>query len=127
MRTISFLLAMTIAAGLLAGGPVYADSGAIRTMANIAMNMNHFPSDEDKAALKTIIDSDDASDEEAEIALAMSNMEHKLSEEDAERLQDIVDDPDADEDAQALARVLLGFNHSAGSEAKATLAALAAN
>lgn len=127
MKTMKILSAGLLIAALFAAGMAQADSAAIRTMANIAMNMNHFPSDEDKAALKAIIDSDDASEDEADIALAMSNIEHKLTSEDAERLTDIANDSSSDDAARKLAGVLLKFNHAAGDAEKATLTALAAN
>ena len=79
--------------GLVATGSLaLADSDAIRSMARITMNLNHFPSDADKEALKSIVDSDDSSEEEASIAMALMNLQHKVGEADAERLADIVDD-----------------------------------
>jgi hypothetical protein len=126
MRKTAMVLAGIGITALLAGGVALADSEAIRAMAKITMGLNHFPSDDDKAALKTIIDSDESSEEEASIAMAISNMQHKITEADAERLQDILDDDMSDEAARKLAAVLLGINHSASDEDKATLATLAA-
>ena len=110
---------------LLSSGIVLADEAAIKTMARITMSLNHFPSDDDKAKLKGIIDSDDSSDEAADIALAISNMEHKVSEDDVERLEDIISDDRTGDDARALASILLRFNHAPSDEDKKTLAALA--
>jgi hypothetical protein len=110
---------------LLIAGLAIADSAATRTLARVTMNLNHFPSDEDKVALKEIIDSDDSSEEEAAIALALVNMQHKVTEKDAERLADIIDDDTSDASARKLAGILLGVNHTPSDGDKAALAALA--
>lgn len=127
MNKIRFALAGVIVMSLLAAGLAYADSAAIRTMARITMSLNHFPSDDDKASLKAIVDSDESSEEEAAIGLALSNMKHKVTEADAERLAAIVDDPASDASAQKLASILLKINHAASEEDKAVLATLAGN
>lgn len=110
---------------LLTAGLAVADSAAVRTLAGITMNLNHFPSDEDKVALKAIIDSDDTSEEEAAIAMALFNMQHEVTEVDADRLADIVDDDASDATARKLAGVLLGIKHVPSDDDKAALAALA--
>lgn len=110
---------------LSATGIVLAADSAIQTMARITMNLNHFPSDDDKAALQGIIDSDDSTDEEAEIAMAITNIEHKIAEKDNERLRDIVNDDNADADARQLAGIVLRINHSASDADKKALAELA--
>jgi len=125
MNKIRFALAGIVVTLLLATGLVFADSAAIRTMAKITMSLNHFPSDDDKAALKAIIDNNESSEEEAAIALALSNMQHKVTVTDAERLADIVDDPESDGSARELSGILLGVNHAPSDEDKAALAALA--
>jgi hypothetical protein len=118
-------LAGVAATLLLTAGLAFADSAAIQTMARITMSLNHFPSDDDKVALKAIIDSDDSSEEEAAIAMALSNMQHKVTAADAERLADIVDDPESDGSARQLSGILLHVNHAPSDEDKVALAALA--
>ncbi len=110
---------------LFATGLAIADSAAIRTMAKITMSLNHFPSDDDKAALDAIIDSDESSDDEAAIAMALSNMQHKVTEDDAERLMEIVNDEQSDASARKLAGILLSINHMPSNEDKSALATLA--
>jgi hypothetical protein len=110
---------------LLSASFVVADTEALRTLARITIDLNHYPSDEDKATLKTIIDSDDSSEEEAAIAMALSNMQHKVTAADAERLADIVADDLSDASARKLAGILLGIEHSPGEADKAALKALA--
>ena len=125
MRKILTGPAWLLLALIATGSPVLAESDAIRAMASITLNLNHFPSDADKAALSAIIESDDSSEEEASIAMALMNMQHKVTERDAERLADIVDDDEADANARELAGIVLGINHSASDDDKETLAALA--
>jgi hypothetical protein len=110
---------------LYSTGIVLADDGAIKTMARITMNLNHFPSDDDKATLKGIVDSDDSSEEAANIAMALANFQHEVLGKDTERLSDIVDDESSDADARKLAGILLRTNHSPSEEDKTVLAALA--
>jgi hypothetical protein len=110
---------------LFISGLAVADSAATQTLARVTMNLNHFPSDEDKVALKEIIDNDDSSEEEAAIATALSNMQHKVTEVDANRLADIVDDDESDATARKLAGIVLGINHAPSDDDKAALAALA--
>ena len=125
MNKFAFVLTAIAITSLSSSGIVLADEAAIKTMARITMNLNHFPSDDDKATLKGIIDSDESTDEAADIALAISNMEHKVSEDDVERLQDIISDDRTDADARTLASILLRFNHAPSDEDKKTPAALA--
>ena len=108
-------------------GVVLAADDAIQTMARITMSLNHFPSDDDKAALKGIIESDDSTDEEADIAMAIANMEHKVLEKDTERLTDIINDDSAGADVRKLAGIVLRINHAPSDEDKTALAALAEN
>jgi len=102
-----------------------ADSGAIQTMARITMHLNHFPSDEEKATLQGIVDSDESTEGEADIAMALANMQHKVAEKDAARLTEIVDDDSATAQERELAGILLHINHTPSDADKAKLAALA--
>jgi hypothetical protein len=110
---------------LCSTGVVLAEEAAIQTLARITMGLNHFPSDDDKAALKGIVDSDDSSEEAADIAMALANFEHKVQEKDTDRLSDIINDDGTDPDARKLASILLRTNHSPSDEDKTALAALA--
>lgn len=124
MKTIRFALAGIGIALLFAAGPVVADTDTTRTLARITINLDSHPSDEDKEILKAIIDSDDSSEEEAAIAMALSNMEHKVKPADAERLAEIVDDDLSDDSARELAGILLRIEQSPGDDDKVALAAL---
>jgi hypothetical protein len=125
MNKFALVLTGIAITSLFSTGIVLADDAAIRTMARITMSLNHFPSDDDKAALKGIIDSDDSTAEAADIATAIANIEHKVLETDTARLQDIIGNDSAGADARTLASILLRINHAASDEDKTTLAALA--
>jgi oligoendopeptidase F len=125
MKKFVFILAGIGIACLLSTGVVLAADGAIQTLARITMNLNHFPSDADKAELQAIIDSDDATEEEADIAMAVANFQHKVAEKDTERLTDIVNDDSSEADSRTLASILLRTNHTPSDDDKMALAALA--
>lgn len=124
MRKTGFAIATIGVASFLAAGFVAADTETIKALAQITMTLNHYPSDEDKAILKAIIESDDSSEEEAAIAMALANLEHQVRAVDAERLADIVDDDFSDDSARKLAGVLLNINHGPSDNDKVVLAAL---
>jgi hypothetical protein len=125
MNKFALVLTGIAITSLFSTGIVLADDAAIKTMARITMSLNHFPSDDDKAALKGIIDSDDSTEEAADIAMAIANIEHKVLEKDTDRLEDIIGDDSAGADARTLASILLRINHAPSDEDKTTLAALA--
>lgn len=126
MKKFALILASIGITWLASTGLAVADEGAIQTMARITMSLQHFPSDDDKAVLQGIIDSDDATEEEADIAMALADFEHKVLKKDTERLTDIINDDSTDADARELASILLRINHTPNDEDKAALAALAA-
>ena len=125
MNKFVFILTGIAITSLLSTGFALADDAAIKTMARITMNLNHFPSDDDKATLKGIIDSDDSTEEAAEIAMAISNIQHKVLDKDTDRLEDIISDDSTGADARKLASILLRINHTPSDADKKTLAALA--
>lgn len=118
-------MALLAAILLMISGLALAGSDSIRTMAGITMRLQHFPSDADKEQLKAIIDSDDSTEEEASIAMALMNLQHQVAAGDAQRLHAIVEDDAADGDAKTLAEILLTIKHMPSDADKARLAALA--
>jgi hypothetical protein len=118
-------LAGILVALLLAAGPAAGDSETLRILARITQNLEHNLTEEDKVVLKSIVDSDDSSEEEAAIAMALANMQHEVAGADAERLRDIVDDDLSDASARKLAAILLRINQNPADDDKLTLANLA--
>ncbi|MBT8079295.1 MAG: hypothetical protein KJO31_12020 [Gammaproteobacteria bacterium] len=127
MKIIISAVMAAVVACLIVAMPANADTDNLQTLARITMTLNHYPSDAEKATLKAIVDSDDSSEEEASIAMALYNMQHKVKEKDAERLMDIVDDETSNPVAKDIASILLEVNHSPNDADKAKLAALASN
>jgi hypothetical protein len=124
MKTGGFALAAIGFALFLVAEIVAADTATFRALAQITMKLNHYPTDEDKAILNAIIESDESLEEEAALAMALVNMEHKVKTADAERLADIAEDDFYDESVRKLASILLNINHSPSDEDKVVLAAL---
>ncbi|MDH3334557.1 MAG: hypothetical protein OEM30_09195 [Gammaproteobacteria bacterium] len=125
MENIRFVLAGIGIALLLVAGSANADIATIQALVRITMDLDQHPTEEEKGILKAIIDSDDSSEEEAAIAMALSNMQGKVTGGDAERLQDIVDDDFSDDVARRLAGILLRIEHEPGDKDRVALAALA--
>jgi len=125
MENIRFVLAGIGIALLLVAGSANADIATIQALVRITMDLDQHPTEEEKGILKAIIDSDDSSEEEAAIAMALSNMQGKVTGGDAERLQDIVDDDFSDDVARRLAGILLRIEHEPGDKDRVALATLA--
>ena len=102
-----------------------ASTETIQSLAQMTMNLDKPLSDADKALLDAIIDSDDATDEEATIALALSHYDQGLAPGDVDRLYEIVQDDFYDESARTLAGILLRLNTTPEANDAATLASLA--
>ena len=89
----------------------FADAAAIRTMADITMNLNHYPSDSEKQTLAAIAKSEDSSESEIAVATAISNRKHQVAAGDKEKLNSIIADDSAPTDLRALASILISINH----------------
>ena len=89
----------------------FADTAAIRTMADITMNLNHFPSESDKQMLAAIINSDDSSESEIAVATAISNIEHQVAAGDKEKLHSIIVDDSIPAELRTVASILISVNH----------------
>ena len=102
-----------------------ASTDTIRSLARITMSLDAPLSEADKATLNAIVDSVDATDEEATIALALSQFDQTVAPDDIDRLFEVVEDDLSDESARALAGILLRLNQNPEAGDAATLANLA--
>lgn len=93
----------------------------IYTMSKIVLNLNHFPSDEEKEKLQTIIDDTDNSNTVRTIAEAIRDMEHQVSGLHRRQLEAIADNEALGEGERTLAEVVAGINHSPDDKAKEKL------
>lgn len=103
-----------------------ADAHGVPAMADVVMKLQHFPSDDQKAALAKIADDSSYSEAERQVATAIANIQHKVSAEDSERLAAIAANESLNESLRTLARVVIGINHMPSAEDKETLAKLSA-
>ena len=117
---IPLAVAITLAAPALA-----AESAATETIAEVLLDLNHFPTDEDKRELEDLIAADTTTEEERALATALMNVEHKVQAGDREALQSILDDPQGTPTAKELAQILLDLNHRPSEDGKRKLKLLA--
>jgi hypothetical protein len=111
---------------LLIAAPIAsANTDTIRSLARMTMSLDKPLSEADKALLNAIVDSMDATDEEATIALALTQFDQTVAPDDVNRLYEIVEDDLSDESARALAGILLRLNQNPEADDAATLAEMA--
>ena len=77
MRSTATVAAIVCFGSLVITNFSFADSSAIQTMADITINLNHYPSDSDKQELTAIINSSQSSQAEIAVATAIANIEHQ--------------------------------------------------
>lgn len=94
---------------------------AVPKMANILLELQHFPTDAQKATLAAIQNDSSYSDAERQVASAIANIQHKVSDADRERLSAIASDESLHESLRTLAKVLVGINHMLSDADKETL------
>ncbi len=123
------LSAVVPAAADAPGGTGTAPSGADRAtaaaMAQILLNMHHFPSDQQKSTLTQIAANEQVATDLRIIAGAISNIQHQVPDADRPALQAIVDDPSSSDAAKTLAGAALRFKHQAADQDTAALKGLA--
>ncbi|MEE8339460.1 MAG: hypothetical protein V3R56_04900 [Xanthomonadales bacterium] len=111
MKSINIVSIIVCSALLMISSLAFADTAATRTMADITMKLNHYPSDSEKQTLAAIADSDDSSVSEIAVATAISNLKHKVTAGDKEKLNSIIADDSVPEDLRAVAGILISINH----------------
>jgi len=97
------------------------NDSAARAIAGVLVNLNHFPSDADKAVLMEVANDESNGQGFRAIARAVHNMQHAASAEDKELMGRIMAADQADPRAKALAEIVANFSHVPGDAAKATL------
>jgi len=101
-----------------------AENSPAQVIAQILINLNHFPSDEEKAMLKEITTSASASDAEKTIAGILINIQHSASDGDKAELKKVMEDASASKENQQLAEIVHNLNHKPSDEDKNTLQAI---
>ena len=123
MKVISIAAVLSL---LLLSAPfASASTNTIRSLARMTMSLDQPLSEADKASLNAIVDSIEATDEEATIALALKQFDQTVAPDDVARLFEVVEDDLSDDSARALAGILLRLNQNPNADDAATLAELA--
>lgn len=99
-----------------------AATDAVKTMAKIILNLNHYPSDSEKTQLKTIATS--GSEQEKVLAGAMINLQHKVADGDKKALEQLKSDEYSSPEVKDLAGILLSLNHQPSDADKKKLSAI---
>lgn len=124
MRTIIRLFAVVAALGLFSQSAMAQDTaGALKTVADIVVSINHTPSDSDKAALAEISGNSNLPEGLRNMANAVANFNHAASDEAKAQLA-AIQSGQAPDNAKALAGIIASMNHRASDEDKARLAQL---
>ncbi len=97
---------------------------ALATIAGIVANLNHFPSDDDKATLMALAENAGERRGIQLLATTVSNIAHSANAEGKEAMNQIIAAEQAPANVKAVAEIVLEFMHSASTEAKATLAGI---
>lgn len=102
-----------------------AETKAVKTMAMILMNLNHFAGDADKKQLQDVIADKATTADEKTVAQALLGVQHKVADADKPKLQAIVDSKTAAESVKTLASVIIALNHTASAAEKEKLKKIA--
>jgi len=94
---------------------------ALATIANIMINLNHFPSASEKAQLRTIANDEAVSAHERAIATAMANLQHSATATDKRKLSKIMEDESAPAAVKEMASIIFHLNHKPSGEDKQKL------
>jgi hypothetical protein len=98
-----------------------ADSQALKQIANIVADLNHFPSDADMTALDEIMGNSGISQTVLIIADTVANIEHAANEEGKGAMAAIQASSQTSDEAKVLAEVIENVSHSASADAKKML------
>lgn len=124
MHLIHIFFIMLVPVVALIVSPVFAGNNeSIKTMANIMMHLNHFPSDSEKRQLMNIRNSADSENVKI-IANAMINLQHSAQSADKPLLKQVMNDDKASQNLKTLASIIYNLNHKPTSEDKQQLSTM---
>lgn len=111
----------SIAANTIDVKPAAVNTKAIRKMAQIMLQLKHYPSESDKKMLQDISLNTANADDERIIATALMNLHHQVHSADRPRLKAIVNDDATSSPAKTLATIMLNLDHTLSSVDRETL------
>ena len=80
-------------------------------MADVMINLEHFPTADEKKKLQSVLDSVSSTDQEKIIANAIIHIQHESTVEDKEKLQIVIDNTVATSTVNTLAKIVQSFSH----------------
>lgn len=101
-----------------------ANSAAVKQVADIVANLNHFPSDADKATLAAISGNTALAQGIRDMATAVSNIQHAATAEGKSAMAALAAADNTPERGKVLAGIIANINHTASADAKAQIAQL---
>ena len=125
-NTILRKLLLVVAVGLFSQFAAAQDANqvAVKQVADIVANLNHFPSDADKATLAEISGNSALAQGIRDMATAVSNIQHAATAEGKSAMNALAAAADTPERGKVLAGIIANVNHVPSPEAKAQLAEL---
>ena len=117
------LLLLVFWTGTLVGVNVLAAgvSSGVKQMAAVLLQMHHYPSKDEAAILRSIIDNKSSRENERIIANAILNVKHKAKSSDITALKTILNSKDATQNEKDLATSVVNLNHEPTLEDKVRL------
>ena len=111
-----FISLMAVFIGTYSQSDVFAHAdhdkdAIIIQMADIMINLEHFPTADEKKKLQSVLDSASSTDQEKIIANAIMHIQHSPTVEDKDKLQLIMDNTVATSTVNTLAKIVQGFSH----------------
>lgn len=112
------------ALGMLSQFAMADNDSAAKSIAGVLVNLNHFPSAEDKATLKAISEDEGTGPAFRAVALAVHNIQHAATAEDKANMAQVIASDMAEPEAKQLAEIVAGINHMPSADAKTALQAM---
>jgi len=120
---IKLMRIMLLVAGLLLANVCFASDASI-IMAEIVIDLNHFPTDDDKSYLTEIAQDSESSADEKVLAGIISRIMHKPADGDVATLKSMASSGDSSEYVKTLAKAILSIEHKPSAESAAELVVL---
>jgi hypothetical protein len=117
---------LLLIAGLLISNVCFASDGSVM-MAEILLDLNHFPSDDDKSYLSEIAEAPGSSADEKALAGIISRIMHKPAEADSAALEAMINSKKSTPEVKILARAILSINHKPSADSIAALEGITDN
>jgi hypothetical protein len=120
------LVAAFVAPAAAQTPPSATNSKAVKSIASVLMDIQHFPNDAQKKTLTTVAADSATTAQEKVLIQAILGMMHSINDADKPKVEAIMKDASAPAGVKSIATILDHFLHMVNAEDKATLQKLAA-